>query len=695
MMLTFSRVSQQTHKVRRGGLLANAAAACLLLSGCSAEQDRQSSGEAAIERQDIYRQYDRLEEGLGAEYALLGLPSPQTSPREWVRSDGVETQAEFENARRLRLLAFEELSSLQAPEGDAPDFSAFWEVHSAYRSAVATASAGHGSQTLVYSRPYVTDHVNGPHIRAIDLVERLRVTENPPRYVTLAAELPGLLDSLKKVRRRLDLDKAAGFAPPEHILRQIVSDIDETPLSSAEQYQIWLEAWKASAPRDMPRTPDQLRFANELPETLLPELALFRASLLNLIAAYEMDLPLSSANPDFFRSVISQVTSHRMTPQSCLMTSRRLADETQEEFRNHVERNWYAHLPPPPPLPETAAPEGENAPLQNIDDPAPPPALPDFPEAPNAVLALWAETAPLFLPEFDERIADAPLTDDPAQPAEIPPPGTPVLPKVFVNFESAMNRIWGELPAFSRTRIPALELSADLPELSIPTRRAPNPADPAPAIAPPLFQRMSEPHDNQTLQLLISIDALNAAPMSQHVVALLKASYPGYDLRLLLMERREDVPRLARSLSTLAYDLGWPLAALHTLSEREAFAGSPQLTAAVLADRLGVFTLAEAEANLLSGEMSREDITLQVQARLGWSADEVERYLRLVEVEPGFGCAAVEGYVTFTDLLERSRGVLGARFQLSGFHDALLASGSRPLELVELDVDDWISDQLQ
>jgi prolyl oligopeptidase len=68
---------------------------------------------------------------------------------------------------------------------------------------------------------------------------------------------------------------------------------------------------------------------------------------------------------------------------------------------------------------------------------------------------------------------------------------------------------------------------------------------------------------------------------------------------------------------------------------------------------------------------------------------EVDRYI----VSPGQALAYKIGQRKFLELRERAARELGARFDLRAFHDAALADGSLPLDVLEARIDSWITRQ--
>jgi uncharacterized protein (DUF885 family) len=66
---------------------------------------------------------------------------------------------------------------------------------------------------------------------------------------------------------------------------------------------------------------------------------------------------------------------------------------------------------------------------------------------------------------------------------------------------------------------------------------------------------------------------------------------------------------------------------------------------------------------------------------------EVDRYV----VMPGEACAYKVGQMRILELRERTRRVLGRRFDPRECHDHVLGNGALPLELLEQEMVDWLA----
>ena len=168
---------------------------------------------------------------------------------------------------------------------------------------------------------------------------------------------------------------------------------------------------------------------------------------------------------------------------------------------------------------------------------------------------------------------------------------------------------------------------------------------------------------------------------------------PGHHLQIAIAQELPDLPIFRRVVPFTAYAEGWALYA-ERLALEQGFHPTPY-------DRLGalvaeVFRAARlvVDTGLHAKRWTREQAIEYMLANTGMPETdvvaEVERYIVL----PGQACAYKVGQLTILDLRDRAKQALGARFDLASFHDAVLGSGSLPLELLERVVDEWIAQQI-
>ncbi len=165
---------------------------------------------------------------------------------------------------------------------------------------------------------------------------------------------------------------------------------------------------------------------------------------------------------------------------------------------------------------------------------------------------------------------------------------------------------------------------------------------------------------------------------------------PGHHLQLSRQMDLPGVPVLQRKSFVTAHGEGWGL------------------YAEVLAGELGLYSSVQAQLGALGSELFRAArlvVDTGVHA-LGWSRDralaeltevtamppafvvsEVNRYIGL----PGQALAYLTGQRELLRMRASARERLGNRFDLPGFHSAVLDSGALPLPAVDLAVDAWVA----
>lgn len=166
---------------------------------------------------------------------------------------------------------------------------------------------------------------------------------------------------------------------------------------------------------------------------------------------------------------------------------------------------------------------------------------------------------------------------------------------------------------------------------------------------------------------------------------------PGHHLQIALALDLEALPEFRRHGRFTAYVEGWAHYAERLADELGCYGGP--------LDRLGMLAAQAWRAARLVvdtgmhalgwGRAQAVDVLRRVKA--GPESDvenEVDRYI----VWPGQALAYKVGQRTITDLRERARRRLGARFSLPGFHDVVLRHGALPLSVLEDVVRLWEGD---
>ncbi|KKL01943.1 hypothetical protein SD53_07655 [Rheinheimera mesophila] len=188
----------------------------------------------------------------------------------------------------------------------------------------------------------------------------------------------------------------------------------------------------------------------------------------------------------------------------------------------------------------------------------------------------------------------------------------------------------------------------------------------------------------------LNTHALDQRPLYELVALTLHEAVPGHHLQNALSQELENVPQFRRNLYLSAYGEGWGLYA-----ER-------------LGVEMGVYDNAYQQFGRLSYEMWRAcrlviDTGIHSQ---GWSRQqaldflssntslsqanvraEVDRYISW----PGQALSYKMGEIKIRQLRAKAEQQLGNKFDLRAFHDALLANGALPLEILQTEMDRFIA----
>jgi uncharacterized protein (DUF885 family) len=165
---------------------------------------------------------------------------------------------------------------------------------------------------------------------------------------------------------------------------------------------------------------------------------------------------------------------------------------------------------------------------------------------------------------------------------------------------------------------------------------------------------------------------------------------PGHHLQLSLALERTDLPWFRRVQWYDAYGEGWAVYAERLAWELGLEPDSYDQLGRLRDELLRAARLV-ADTGIHDLRWTRLQAVAYLEQTVGLSFNEavveVERYM----VWPGQACAYKIGMRHILAMRQRAQAVLGARFELRNFHDAVLHDGALPLELLSQQIESWIA----
>ncbi len=170
----------------------------------------------------------------------------------------------------------------------------------------------------------------------------------------------------------------------------------------------------------------------------------------------------------------------------------------------------------------------------------------------------------------------------------------------------------------------------------------------------------------------------------------LHEAVPGHHLQIALAQEQPDRPNFRRYGGYDAFGEGWALYA-ETLGYDMGFYTDPYSRFGALNFQMWRAVRLVVDTGIHAFGWSRQQAIDYFKASTAKSereiAVEVDRYI----VSPGQALAYKIGQRKFLELRKRAVRELGARFDLRTFHDAVLAEGSLPLDVLDARIDLWIA----
>ncbi|MBU6372555.1 MAG: DUF885 family protein [Alphaproteobacteria bacterium] len=250
--------------------------------------------------------------------------------------------------------------------------------------------------------------------------------------------------------------------------------------------------------------------------------------------------------------------------------------------------------------------------------------------------------------------------------------------QVLVDMRAARTRIEQRMSGWfsARTRAP-LEFRAAPPS--------------APAGQPTAFYQPPRPAARQPGVVVVDTRDLSALVKFDLTTLAAHEGVPGHHLQMASTQEATGLPLVRRLMACPGFIEGWGVYAEQLVDEMGVYDGDPYGRLGYLRWRLWRAARMVVDTGIHALRWPREQ-AIGYLAELtgdapGLVAAEVDRYA----VWPGQAAAYELGALKLTELREKARATMGARFDIKAYHALLLTGGAVPLDALAGAVDVWIA----
>ena len=206
------------------------------------------------------------------------------------------------------------------------------------------------------------------------------------------------------------------------------------------------------------------------------------------------------------------------------------------------------------------------------------------------------------------------------------------------------------------------------------------------------FYRNSTPDGSRPGIYYLHLSDMSAMNTTELESTAYHEGIPGHHLQVAIALERRDLPLFRTTVWYSAYGEGWALYAEYLSREMGAFADPysdfgrlvmEMWRAVRLVVDTGIHARGWGEQQAIDYMLSNTP-TAEVMVR-----SEVRRYF----VVPGQATSYKVGMLKLLAMRQQAQKALGEKFDIRGFHDAVLGGGSLPLPILERRINDWIVGQ--
>lgn len=166
---------------------------------------------------------------------------------------------------------------------------------------------------------------------------------------------------------------------------------------------------------------------------------------------------------------------------------------------------------------------------------------------------------------------------------------------------------------------------------------------------------------------------------------------PGHHFQIARAQELAGVPKFRRLGGYGAYTEGWGLYSERLADEMGIYSKDPYTRFGMLSNQVWRAIRLVLDTGIHAKRWTREQAVAYFKANSSVSdtdiAREVDRYFN----NPGQATSYMVGQLRISELRDRAKAALGPRFDIKGFHEAVLSQGALPLDVLETQVDAYVA----
>ncbi|MEZ4772665.1 MAG: DUF885 domain-containing protein [Bacteroidia bacterium] len=162
---------------------------------------------------------------------------------------------------------------------------------------------------------------------------------------------------------------------------------------------------------------------------------------------------------------------------------------------------------------------------------------------------------------------------------------------------------------------------------------------------------------------------------------------PGDQFRQSLLTRQNDIPEFQKYQQYPAFAEGWALYADYIMDhDLNQYSGDSTGRIAYLEAQLRAAANLVADTGIHHEKWTTAQGKKYLMEKAGYSDEEADEMIQVILSHPGLVCSAWEGFSQLIHIRMYAEKILGNKFYLPEYHNALLFTGSAPVDVVTLEI---------